>query len=442
MEGIRRSRRLRSGILSAVASRGVAALAPLLLVPLTFSYLGTHVYGLWMAVISLTSMAIWADLGLGNGLMTRLSYAVANGDRPLARTLIASSYSMLAVFALTALALLALCVNWVPWSTLLNISDRALLDVAPAIAFVTLGAFLLNVPLSLVQRIQYAHQQVSQSNAWVAAGSLLSVALAWVAVRAGAEVVVVVLAVAAAPILGNLMNTAWFFTRHPEAIPRAHDVGGAAARSMLGLGGRFLVISLLSAVALNMDTLIVTHTNGLDDAALYAVSARAMTALGLLVTLINLPLWPANADAIAKGDLPWVERTTRRMTILSGVGVGVTALIVSAFADTLFGHWLGSATDLPSRGLVVLLGAWWALAAAASPLMMVLNAAGIVRPQIIGWAAYLVVATPAKFVAGSLYGPEGVAATSLAAYALCVLPAAWLGFLSFRRSATGMKVLQ
>ena len=359
-----RSRRLVGGIVSAVASRGVAAIAPLLLVPITFDYLGTSVYGLWMAIVSLTSMAVWADLGLGNGLMTRLSHAVAADDLATGRRLIASAYVLLIAFALPVVALVGVISPVVPWETALNITDPEANGLAARIALVTLGAFLLNVPLSLIQRIQYAHQEVTRSNVWVAVGSLTSVLLGYFAVRADVGVLWVVGLVALGPLLGNLLNTLSFFLRHPYSRPSRSDVSTDAARSLVGLGGQFLVVTLLSAIALNLDTILVAHTSSLEVAAVFAVAVRAMTALGLLVTLVNLPLWPANAEAIAKGDLAWVERTTRKMAWLSSGAVLVVGTVVGFASDPLFSLWLGKATAVPSARLVLLLAVWWTLAAA------------------------------------------------------------------------------
>jgi O-antigen/teichoic acid export membrane protein len=427
-EGARRTRRLRIGIVSAIASRGIAAVAPLMLIPLTFGYLETHVYGLWMAVVSLTSMALWADLGLGNGLMTRLSHAIAVEDRRLGRQLVSTAYFLLSVFALTCLLFLLVIVQWIPWDAALNIVDSDASPLAPRIALICLGAFILNIPFSLIQRIQYSHQEVAQSNAWVAAGSVASVALAWTAVRADLGVTLVILGVALGPILGNLLNTAWFFHRHRDSVPRPRDVGGVAARSMVGLGGRFLAITLVSSVALNVDTLLIAHTSGLDEAAVYSVAARVMTALGLLVTLINLPLWPANVEALAKGDSTWVVRTTRRMSLLSAASVAVPGLMLAWLCAPLFSWWLGPSTPLPSQELVISLSLWWVLPAAISPVMMVLNAVGATKAQLIGWSAFLLASIPLKLAMGTAWGPVGVVAAGILTYFATVWPAALLGY--------------
>lgn len=426
--GLGRTRRLMIGIGSAVVSRGVGALAPLLLVPITFGYLGTQVYGLWMAVVSLTSMAVWADLGLGNGLMTRLSHALAVGDKALSRRLIGSAYAMLTAFAAGAFILLWLVVDRIPWQTVLNMNDTSGASVAPQIALVALGAFIVNIPLSLIQRIQYAHQEVARSNIWLALGNLASVALAFMAVAAGAGVLVVVLAVALGPILGNVLNTAWFLRHHRDSVPRLGDVGGDAARSLIGLGGRFLVVTLLSAVGLNVDTLVVAHTSGLEDAAVFAVTVRVLTALGLLVTLVNLPLWPSNAEALARGDVIWVRRTCRRMSLLSAGAVAIPGLSITALTPVLFPLWLGKSAAVPDVSLVLLITLWWTVLAAASPWFMVQNSVGVVAPQIWGWATFLAISVPLKVIAGTSFGAEGVIAAGLACYLCFVVPGAACGY--------------
>jgi O-antigen/teichoic acid export membrane protein len=57
----------------------------------------------------------------------------------------------------------------------------------------------------------------------------------------------------------------------------------------------------------------VARVLGLDAAGHYSVVSRLYLALGLCVTLVNLPLWPANAEALARGEVTWVRRSTRRM---------------------------------------------------------------------------------------------------------------------------------
>src|SRR3982751_421810 len=72
-----RYRRAALAVLASVAARGVSILTLLLTVPLTVGYLGEERYGLWMAVTSFLGFLVFADLGIGNGLINTISDAHA-----------------------------------------------------------------------------------------------------------------------------------------------------------------------------------------------------------------------------------------------------------------------------------------------------------------------------------------------------------------------------
>src|SRR5690348_6591044 len=61
-------------------------------VPLTVRYLGPERYGIWMTVASLVTMLSWADLGIGNGLMTLISESHGKTDEEAARAYVSSAF--------------------------------------------------------------------------------------------------------------------------------------------------------------------------------------------------------------------------------------------------------------------------------------------------------------------------------------------------------------
>jgi O-antigen/teichoic acid export membrane protein len=437
--GSSRSRRVLRGVASSIASRGIAAISPLLLVPMTLTYLGPELYGLWVSILALTSMALWADLGLGNGLLTQLIPVLTTGDRRAARRLVSTGYTGLLIVSSLAILALAL-VSWsLPWSSILSITSEATASKAPAMAVITIGGFLLNIPLSLIQRVQYANQQVSQSNMWQAAGSVSSVVAAWGAVEAGLSIYWVIGAVAAGPLIGNIVNSLWFYGRNLDLLPRLRDADLGSARSMFGLGSQFFLISVMSSIALNADNLIIAHTLGLKAVAEYSVPYRALTALGLLVTLINLPLWPANGEALAQGDTRWVRHITRRMTSLSALAVLAPGLVIVLASHPIFRLWLGAGHPPPSRSLVALMTVWWICTAAAAPRFMVQNAVGLLRPQLRGWALFFVISLPLKFIGAQQLGLNGVVVATIAAYLAIMWPSAIVGYRAAIKSATSKR---
>ncbi len=423
-----RARVLRSGILTSLISRSVAALAPVALVPITLGYLGKEVYGLWMAVASLTSMALWADFGLGNGLMTGLARSRAQRDAEDARTQISTTYAILGVGSLLVVFLVWCLAGVIPWETLLSITDPQLETTARRIALACISAFAINIPLSTIIRVQYAYQQVAASNLWQAAGGLLSVALAWIAIRLELDTSVVVVAAVCGPPLVNILNSVYVYLGSAaEIAPKVRSINRVTAKSLSRLGGQFFAISVLSSVAMNADNFIIAKTLGLSAVTDFAVPAKLFTALGLVVTLINLPLWAATGDALARRDYEWARAATRRMTLLSGGAVVVLSALLLAFSRNIFAVWVGDNVHT-DPSLLIFLAVWWLLIATASPRFMVQNASGQIRLQIVGWVAFSVVVLPLKWFAAQALGIPAVAAAGVLCYAAILWPTAAVGY--------------
>jgi O-antigen/teichoic acid export membrane protein len=142
---------------------------------------------------------------------------------------------------------------------------------------------------------------------------------------------------------------------------------------------------------------------------------------------VNLPLWPANGEALARGDVAWVRTVTRRMTLASGCAVLLPAVVLVLAGDLVLDVWVGASVDA-SPWLLAGLACWWVLLATASPRFMVQNAAGMVRPQLAGWVAFLVVSLPVKWVAAQHLGVAGVVFAAAAVYLVTVWPAAHRGY--------------
>jgi O-antigen/teichoic acid export membrane protein len=433
-----RTRSVVRGVSASVVSRAIGALGPILLVPITLGYLGDETYGFWMAVTAVTGMVVWADLGLGNGVLTTMSKDVALGDVTAARRNLASAYAALLVVAAVLLTALVLLAGAIPWETLFNADESRLAASPEALALVCFGAFIVNIPLSLVQRAQYATDRVAQSNLVHSVGILTSLAVTWTLVRVDAGPVAVVAGAVSGPVLGSLFNSVWFYAGPGRPyLPRPADAHRATSAALMGMGSRFLLLSVVTSAALNVDNLIVTHTLGLEAVADYSVAVRVFTALGLLINLVNLPLWPANAAALARGEHAWVRRMTQRMTVLSAAAVVLPGIGLTLLGPDLVMPLLGSDADV-SRLLFVALTVWWTLLGATSPRFMVQNARAILAPQTVGWLAYLVLSVPLKTLAASRIGLEAVPFTGAVLYAACVVTGAVVGYRrAFRDESSG-----
>ncbi|BCJ54224.1 teichoic acid transporter [Actinoplanes sp. NBRC 14428] len=424
----KRDRTVTFGIATALASKGFGLAAPMVITPICFRYLGSERYGLWMALAALTSMAWFADLGLGNGLLTRLSGMA--GDVPQQRREISSAYATLGIVAATLLLLLALGNPSVPWVQLFSVADPKVSTEASGIAALCFGSFFINIPLSLVQRVQYARGQIVQSNTWQSFGALLSLVGVVGAIAAEwTPVMVIACAVLAIP-LGNLLNTAFYFwVQQPEARPALKYVHGATARSLLGLGLQFFVITSMSSVALNLDNPLVAHFLGVGTAAHFAVVGKIFGLLALFVGMVSMTLWSVNGQALSQGDVAWVRRNTRRMIVASAAIVGAAGLALVMFSDQFVKIWVGTTDpEVVSPWVLSGLAGWSLLVAVTSPLIMVQNSIGLLKPQFVGWALFLVAATVAKVWGLQHFGLAGLPAAACIVYITTMWPSAFIGY--------------
>jgi O-antigen/teichoic acid export membrane protein len=432
-----RNRRLLGGMATSLGSKAAGLVSSLVVMSVALQYLGPERFGLWMAVTSLTSMMLAADLGLGSGLLTRLSHTLARGDMAGAGREVASAYALLTIVAgvlvvgLSATAYLAL------WPSLLNVRDVALAQEAEAIALICLLAFVLNLPLSLIHRVQYARQQVVRSHLWLAGAHVAAVLLVLLATLARMdEVVVVAAAVLPLPLL-NLLNSAAYFGRGNRCLaPRWQQIDGAVMRDLVRLGGRFFVLSVLTSVAMGIDGLLVAWSLGLEAAGQYAFIARLFSSLNLLESLLCLPLWPAYAAAIARREGEWVRRHALRMSLVVGGSVAAGGVVLVVGGNDVLAVWLGDAdVSFATPSLLAASATMCVLLAMSSPLFMVQNAAGYLRPQTVGWSVFLGGSVVLKVLALPTLYLTAIPVVNAAWFALAVVPAVWFGYRASLRDA-------
>lgn len=426
--GASRTRRLLSGVGTSILSRGVAALAPLVVIPLTLSYLGEEVFGLWMTVMAIAAMAAFADLGLGFGLMTKLAPCHAANDDLQARRYISSAYAVLGALAVTATAALWLLAPHLPWARLLNARTPLGDSVSGSVALIVLTSFIVSIPLGIIARIQYAYQRVAQSNMWQAAGSLLSVALVLAATKLQLAPVAVVAASAFAVPVTYLLNSVWFFARQrPGLAPRVRFVDREQGIRLMRLGGLFFILTAIISMAVNVDNLIIARTLGPASVAQFATLARLFGALGVIVSLVNVPLWPTAGEALARGDIAWVRRTTRVMTLVSFSAVAVPGTVLVIAGRRVMETWLPH-VDYFTTALALGLTLWWLSQSTISPRFMVQNSAAILRPQLIGWSAFALISIPLKWYASGRWGIAAIPVVGATVYLATVVPSAMVGY--------------
>ncbi|HET7595288.1 MAG TPA: MATE family efflux transporter, partial [Stellaceae bacterium] len=194
-----------------------------------------------------------------------------------------------------------------------------------------------------------------------------------------------------------------------------------SARRLLGSGSLFFLTQLALTIAYYADNLIVAQLAGSEAVAAYAVTARLFDLPGMLLLLVGAALWPPLAEAIARGDIAWAERSLRRLILASLALAAATALPLMLLGPTLLRWWVG-AEVAPPASLFVAFGLFWLLSAVTQPIAVFLGAANALRFQL-GCAAVLAAGGLAlKLLMAQRFGIAGVAWGRVAAEALLLLP--------------------
>lgn len=436
-----RHRRVALSSGAALISKGVSAGSALITVPLTLSYLGAERYGLWMTISSVIVLMGFADLGMGNGLLNNIAASHGRDDREAARRYVSSAFFMLSGIALLIAIGFGIAYPFIDWPRVFNVSSPlAREETGPAVA-VFVAFLCVNLPLDTVQRVQQGYQEGFFSHLWSVAGSILSLTALLAVIYAKGGLPWLVVAMSGGPALATVLNWVSVFLRsRPWLFPRIAYFSWSAAKSLVGSGALFVLLSLFSLAASSSDNLIIAHIMGPTMVAPYAVTQKIFLTV-MLSQYFVAPLWPAFGESLARRDYVWARRTLRRALYIS-LAVGIcTALPLILFGRALIRLWVGQQVT-PSLALLVGFSAWLLLGGYGGVMSSFLNTrTSLLRRQVWFYGVAAVASVFLKIALARTSGLPGVIWASVIAFSvLYVVPAARLafGYLSASGSAPPM----
>lgn len=416
----RRERRAAMAAGSGLGARGVSFIVMLVTVPVTLAYLGTAPYGFAATLTAVAGLLAFADLGIGKGLLNAVASADGRGDRVGINTAVSSAlYTMTAlagIFGIIALVVVPV----VDWAGLLGASGAVSRGDATAAMLALVLATLAGMPLACVSASRYGLQQGYVENMFQIGGSATSLVFVLAAVAMDAGLPMVVLALAAGPLVVGLIDGAALLHGRPWFRPRPTSWDRASAIHLLRIGLGFLSLQAALVVGFTTDTIILARLLGPTSVAQYSVAARLFTIPALLVAVSLSPLWPAYREASHAGDMVWVRRTFRRSRWIALVAAAPTSLVLTVFIGPMVGFWTGGRVTVElalGAGLAastIAVGLWNAYA-------YLFN--GLQELRFMVPATWLMAAVnlPLSIVLTAVVGVSGVVWGSAVAVSLCLL---------------------
>jgi O-antigen/teichoic acid export membrane protein len=396
-------------------------LTPLVTMPLALNYLGDERYGMWQTIGSVVGMMAFADLGLGNGLLTTIAAAAGREDTKSANRLVSSAFFTLAGVAGGLLLAFFALSPLVDWPRFFNVASPLAKSEAPSAMAACAACFAIALPLGIVQKVQAGYQEGFRSNVWQCFGSVAALGFLVAAVNARVSLAILVLGLMGTPILLTGLNGVtycWF--QRPWLRPSWSGVDRPTAFSLLRTGSCFLSISVLMAIGLSSDNIVTAQVLGAEAVTHLAVPARMASPLAALAMMIYLPMWGANAEAIARGDIAWVKATFRRLRLFALLLTAVGGFVYVLCCPWVLRLMIGDRVA-PHLVLLLGLGASGVSLAVAGPGFMVLNAAGVLRPQILMYLVFTVASIVAKVFLTARFGIDVIPWVTVCLYATFIL---------------------
>jgi len=399
----------------------INTLTLLISVPITLSYLGNERYGLWMTITSVVIFLGFADLGIGNVILNLVAEANGKDDLESARVSISNAIFMLTGLAIVLSLAFMLVYASVDWPAFFNVSSTtAKNETGPAMA-VFVACFLVNLPLSIIPRIQTGYQEGYFGSLWQAVSNLLGLGALIITVQLKAGLPWLVLVIAGFPVFGNLLNgISLFGFQRPSLFPKWQDLRFLVSKQIIQVGLLFLILQITSAIIYSSDNIIIAKILGPEAVTNYAVPMRLFILFPNILYMFLAALWPAYGEATVRGDESWTRKALNKSVMVTFVFSLVSSLALVVFGKTILNIWTGSRVDF-SLWLMLGLAGWTTLSAVLTAISVFLNAINKIGFQTIFAIITAVIATIAKVYFARTSGLPGLIWAQFAVSIPCML---------------------
>ena len=417
-----RMRRIALTALAAAVSKVFQTIIPFITIRITLDYLEVEIYGLWNTITSFFAIFVFADLGLGNGLQTLLSHAFGKKDILSQQKIINNTYFILLIISSILIALLLILYPFINCGKLMNATSESTKAIVGIVIISILIPKFLSIPFSLIQRIQLAYQESYNSHLWQCFASILNLLCIYIISKADLGKVTLIATVASMPLIIFVLNSCFYYHKNTHQITFSkHYLEQKTAKTLLNTGLLFFFLSIVTTIGLSIDTFIVAHIGSLSEVTPYSILTKITTLISLIANMISTPLWAANGEAIARGEIVWVKRNTKKVAISSLFFSVTMSLLLIIIAPFSFKLWLG---EKFSFSLICLTGMciMQILLSFVAPYFMVLNSIGMVKTQIFIFTIFTIVSILLKVFLAFFWGTNIIPWVSAICYSSIIIP--------------------
>lgn len=425
-----------SYIVSALA-RGSGFLFTFTTTPILLNYLGKDGFGLWSIFIQFFSFAAFSDFGLSNGLHNTLLKARHTENEANNILLIQRTFLLLVCIALTILVLTSGPIFLFDWISILNIKNSQLQSTLLA-SIVTISLlFFLNVPIGIIQKVQFAYMDHHKVYSWEVFSKILAIIMIFSAINLKLSIPFLLACFFLPIIIANIFNILTYKKLRVWKISKQSlMIHNSQVLSVAQKGGLFFVMSIFYALGRTTDNFVIGSFGSLEQVTDYQILARLFDIPLLLVMMLSAIMWSAFAESIHKNEYKWVKKTMTQAIYFILITMFCFLMAFQNFGETLLSLWLGQKTTI-NFSLLYSMAAWTTVGAISNLLSSYLNATDRLLFQIKVFAVYFIIAFPLKaFILKKVSLEAFVLAGTIAFFLILIIPSALIIYKDLKLNLT------
>ena len=417
-----------------LCAKVISMLSIFITIPATLSYLGNELFGIWMTISSLVAMLTFADMGIGNGIINKLSKSINTNDKDETKKIITNAFVVLLTIAIVINIIFIFSSLMLDWNSVLNLSTNVdHISVRNAL-FSFIFCFSLNVIFSAVQKIQLAYQLGFLASVWQIIGSIASLVSLFIFIHYKLEMAWLVFAVVGIPAIFQLLNYIYFsLIICKENFILMKFIKLREMKYLLGAGGLFFTLQISMALTYTSDNLILNSYLGAQAVTEYSVHVRLYSVVPILMGMVLIPLWPAYSSARIKQDKNWIKATWKKSIIMALAVSLILGGLITSFLPSIFHYWLNDKV-LPLYSLAYLLFIWKIFEAIGLTISCFLNGMNLIKSQAVIGVVTAVIAVVMKLTLVKVIGINGVLIGTLIPFAVITLLPTLLISLTYLKS--------
>ena len=410
-----RNKILVRNILFSAILKVIGLATSLLVVRVTLHYLNNEIYGIWMTITSIIYWISVFDIGMGNGMRNYMTMAISKNNYPEARAYLSTTLFALTVIALVAVVLMILPLSLLDFNSVFN--TRVLPSDELRNAMVV--AFAFTMMLFVMKNISYvfmAMQKYALADLLTVASNVAALAIVYVLTKTTqGNLLLVVLAFTAAPVVTYLLAAIPFFVRYPQLRPQFGEFRKDLLSKIVGKGLNFFFIQITSCLVIyGASNMFIIQFCGPESVTVYNIAYKFFNLMAIAYTVIISPMWNAYTDAYIKGDYAWI-RSNFRTSLCSWLMIEVVGMVMLFLSHWFYRLWVGSAVSVPlSVSLSVF--AFISLFNFNNAATYLINGLNKIRVQMITSIVVTALYLAAMLCFGHRIGIEGVVFSMAAAY--------------------------